>query len=199
MADLVNVHQVAPSPTGGDPKTFEFTTGKLAMSWSYPSQLFYRYNANLSWDWSLAPFPSGPGQPPRTTVVYNAWTMNAKSKHPEEAWSFLSFRAGPVAARADAELGWGIPLFKSLDPVYYQRILRDFPNKNIKPGIEATQYSQGWYSPHMQPGWAEAERKHVRPALDEVMIGKRTAADAVKEFKPPVDKLLKEGATKLTG
>src|SRR5262249_4905551 len=77
MADLVNVHKVAPAPSGGDAKTFGYATGKLAMQWSYPSQLTYRYNAKLAWDWTLAPEPQAGA--PRTTVDYNLWTMNAKS------------------------------------------------------------------------------------------------------------------------
>jgi hypothetical protein len=51
----------------------------------------------------------------------------------------------------------------------------------------------------MQPGWSEAERKFIKPSFDEVLLGKKTAAQAVKEFKPDVDKLLKEGAAKLKG
>ncbi|HEV8638481.1 MAG TPA: hypothetical protein VG370_30060 [Chloroflexota bacterium] len=198
MADLVNVHKVAPSPSGGDSKTFAYPTGKLAMYWSYPSQLTYRYNAKLAWDWTLAPEPQA-GPNPRTTVDYNLWTMNAKSKYLDESWALASFLAGPIATRVDTELGWGMPTFKSLEEAYYKRILKDYPNKNIKPGLEDLQYIKGWYDPHMQPGWSEAERKYIKPVFDEVLLGKKSAADAVKEFKPNVDKLLKEGAAKLKG
>jgi multiple sugar transport system substrate-binding protein len=197
MADLVNVHKVAPAPSGGDAKTFGYETGKLAMKWSYPSQLTYRYNAKLPWDWTLAPEPMAGA--PRTTIDYNLWTMNAKSKSLDQAWAFASFMAGPVAQRVDTELGWAMPAFKSLEEAYYKRILKDYPNKNIKPGLEDLQYTKGWYDPHMQPGWSEAERKYIKPALDEVALGKKTAAQAVREFKPDVDKLLKEGAAKLKG
>jgi multiple sugar transport system substrate-binding protein len=198
MADLVNVHKVAPAPSGGDAKTFGYPTGKLGMSWSYPSQLVYRYNAKLPWDWQVAPVPQATATP-HTTVLYNLWTMNAKSKNPDESWAYASFLAGPIATRVDAELGWGLPIFTSLDDAYYKRILKDFPNKNTKTGLENLQYSKGWYDPHMQPGWSEAERKYISPALDEVMLGTKTAAEAVKAFKPDVDKLLQVGAKKLTG
>ena len=198
MADLVNVHKAAPSPSGGDAKAFGYTTGKLGMAWSYPSQLTYRFNAKLTWDWQVAPVPQATATP-RTTVLHNLWTTNAKTKTPDEAWAFASFLAGPIATRIDTELGWGLPLFKSLDEAYYKRILKDYPNKNTKPGLENLQYSKGWYDPHMQPGWSEAERKFIKPAFDEVLLGKKTAAQAVKEFKPDVDKLLKEGAAKLKG
>jgi multiple sugar transport system substrate-binding protein len=197
MADLVNVHKVAPAPSGGDAKTFGYETGKLAMKWSYPSQLTYRYNAKLPWDWTLAPEPQAGA--PRTTVAYNLWTMNAKSKNVDDAWALASFLAGPVAQRVDTELGWAMPAFKSLEESYYKRILKDYPNKNIKPGLEDLQYVKGWYDPHMQPGWSEAERKYIKPVFDEVLLGKKTAAQAVKEFKPDVDKLLREGAAKLKG
>ena len=198
MADLINVHKVAPSPSGGDAKTFDLTTGKLAMKWSYVSQMLYKYNAKIAWDWNIAPQPQG-GPVPRTTLLYNLWTMNAKSKFQDESWALTSFLAGPVATKVDTELGWAMPAFKSLDDSYYKRILADFPKKNIKPGLESIQYAKGWYDPHMQPGWSEAERKFIKPAFDEVALGKKTAAQAVKEFKPDVDKLLKEGAAKLKG
>ena len=125
--------------------------------------------------------------------------MNAKSKNVDDAWALASFMAGPVAQRVDTELGWAMPAFKSLEEAYYKRILKDYPNKNIKPGLEDLQYIKGWYDPHMQPGWSEAERKYIKPVFDEVLLGKKTAAQAVKEFKPDVDKLLKEGAAKLKG
>ena len=111
MADLVNVHKVAPAPSGGDAKTFDYATGKLAMKWSYPSQLTYRYNSKLPWDWTLAPEPQAGA--PRTTVLYNLWTMNAKSKYQDESLALTSFLAGPVATRVDTELGWAMPAFKS--------------------------------------------------------------------------------------
>ena len=57
-----------------------------------------------------------------------------------------------------------MPAFKSLEEAYYKRILKDYPNKNIKPGLEDLQYIKGWYDPHMQPGWSEAERKYIKPA-----------------------------------
>jgi multiple sugar transport system substrate-binding protein len=198
MADLVNVHKVAPAPSGGDAKTFAYKTGKVGVMWSYPSQLTYRFRDKLPWDWQVAPEPQSTGTP-HTSIALNMWTLNAKSKNPDEAWLFGSFFAGPIATRVDAELGWGMPTFKSLDETYYKRILKDYPNKNTKPGIETLQFSKGWYDPHMQPKWAEAERKHITPVFDEVMLGKKSAADAVKEFKPQVDKLLKEGAAKLKG
>jgi multiple sugar transport system substrate-binding protein len=198
MSDLVNVHKAAPAPSGGDAKTFDIATGKLAMKWSYVSQMLYRYNAKLTWDWDIAPQPQGASSP-RTTILYNLWTMNAKSKHQDQSWALTSFLAGPVATKVDTELGWAMPAFKSLDGSYYKRILADFPKKNVTPGLESIQYAKGWYDPHMQPGWSEAERKFIKPSFDEVLLGKKTAAQAVKEFKPDVDKLLKEGAAKLKG
>ncbi|MBI2940182.1 MAG: hypothetical protein HYY04_07045, partial [Chloroflexi bacterium] len=199
MADLVNVHKVAPALAGGEAKTFDYPTGKLAIKWSYPSQLVYRANAKLPFDWDLAPEPPAVGVTPRTTTAFNAWTMNAKGKFPEEAWSYLAFLSGPIATRVDVELGWASPAFKSLAEAYYRRILAEYPKKNVKPGVEAFDHIKGWYDPHMQPGWAEAETKYINPALDEVMIGKTKAGDAVKAIKPQVDKLLKAGAEKLRG
>ena len=45
--------------------------------------------------------------------------------------------------------------------------------------------------------WPEEPTPDCGPVFDEVLLGKKTAAQAVKEFKPDVDKLLKDGAAKL--
>lgn len=199
MADLINVHKVAPASSGGESKTFDYTTGKLAMYWSYPSQLIYRYNAKLAWDWDVAPEPPGPGKAARTALAWNSWTMYAQGKHLDDAWNYLSFLSGPVATSVDVGYGWSMPAFKSLESSYYKRILADFPKKNTKPGNEAFDYSKDWYDPHMQPGWAEASQKYITPGLEAVMLGKKTAKQAVGEFKADVDKLLQAGAAKLNG
>ncbi|MGH2330705.1 ABC transporter substrate-binding protein [Thermoanaerobacter mathranii] len=90
-----------------------FQTGRLATitagRWSVPD---YR---KLKFDWDVAPIPTPTGE-----WTTNGWSgsvglaVNAKTKHPEEAYKLVEWFAGPNGQKRMTELGFSIPNFKSM-------------------------------------------------------------------------------------
>lgn len=61
---------------------------------------------NVQFDWDIVPMPHPEGVEANTTWgTANPIGINAKSKHPEEAWEFVKFIAGKEGAMAYAEAG----------------------------------------------------------------------------------------------
>lgn len=195
-ADLVWKHKVAASQAESQGGAFSFNNGKLAMYPSYVSQLSYHtQDVKDKFDWDQAPWPVKGNNPVKVMFWYSAWVMNAKTKYPDQAFQLLQFVSGPIGTVPGVELGWELPLFKSLDSRYNARIAK--LNKNIKPALDGFEHRITRHYYH-QPRWAEAWTKYISPALDDVFANKKTAADALKEITPKVNALLQEGA-KLMG
>lgn len=195
-ADLVWKHKVAASQAESAGGAFSYNNGKLAIFPHYVSQLSYHtQDVKDKFDWDQAPWPTKGSNPVKVMFWYSAWVMNAKGKHPDQAFQLLQFVAGPIGTIPGVELGWELPLFKSLDSKYNDRIAK--LNKNIKPAIDGFEHRITRHYYH-QPRWQEAWTKLISPALDDIFANKKSAADALKEITPKVNALLQEGA-KLMG
>ncbi len=195
-ADLVWKWKVAASQAEAQGGAFSYNNGKLAIFPHYVSQLSYHtQDVKDKFDWDQAPWPKQGNNPVKVMFWYSAWVMNAKSKHPDEAFQLLQFLAGPIGTIPGVELGWELPLFKSLDSRYNSRIAA--LNKNIKPAIDGFDHRITRHYYH-QPRWQEAWTKYIGPALDDIFARKKTAAEALREITPKVNALLEEGA-KLMG
>ncbi|HEV8637145.1 MAG TPA: extracellular solute-binding protein, partial [Chloroflexota bacterium] len=192
MADLRLKEKVAASAAEAQGGAFSFINGRLAMSWTFVSQLTYRTtDVKDKFNWDQAPWPHAPGQKPKVMFWYSAWALNAKGTKRDDAFEWLHFVSGPEGTVPGIELGWELPLFKDLDPQYNKRIAEW--KKNISPALEGLDVAITRHYYH-HPRWSEAWRTFINPALDEILVGKKTAAAAMKEIKPEVDKLFKEGA-----
>lgn len=195
-ADLVWKWKVAASQAESQGGAFSFNNGRLAIYPHYVSQLSYHtLDIKDKFDWDQAPWPTKGNNPVKVMFWYSAWVMNAKGKHPDQAFQLLQFVAGPIGTIPGVELGWELPLFKSLDARYNSRIAK--LNKNIKPAIDGFEHRIARHYYH-QPRWQEASTKYIGPALDDIFARKKTAAEALKEITPKVNALLEEGA-KLMG
>ena len=196
VADLVRKYKVAASSAESAAGAFSYNNGKLAMMPSYVSQLSYHTeDVKDKFDWDQAPFPKQGNNPVKVMFWYSAWVMNAKGKHPDEAFQLLQFVSGPIGTRPGVELGWELPLFTSLDSSYNKTIVG--LGKNIKPAIDGFAHRIQRHYYH-QPRWDEAWTKFIKPALDQIFSGKKTANAALNEITPQVNGLLQEGA-KLMG
>lgn len=195
-ADLVWKEKVAASQAESQGGAFSYNNGKLAIYPHYVSQLSYHtQDVKDKFDWDQAPWPTKGSNPVKVMFWYSAWTMNAKGKHLDQAFELLQFVAGPIGTIPGVELGWELPLFKSLDSRYNAEIAK--LNKNIKPAIDGFEHRIARHYYH-QPRWNEAWTKYISPALDDIFANKKKAADALKEITPKVNALLEEGA-KLMG
>lgn len=195
-ADLVWKYKVAASVAEAASGAFSYNNGKLAIYPHYVSQLSYHLqDIKDKFDWDQAPWPKQGNNPVKVMFWYSAWTMNAKGKHPDEAFQLLQFVAGPIGVTPGVETGWELPLFKSDDSKYNTALIK--AGKNVKPAIDGFEHriTRMYYK---QPRWQEAWTKYISPALDEIFANKKTASQALKEITPKVNALFEEGA-KLMG
>lgn len=108
-SDLRNRYHVAPTKSETGSATVEqlFMQGKLAMllsgRWFVPI-----YRRELTFNWDVAGFPSGK-EGSITACDASGWAISAKSKHPEEAWRFVSFLATRKSIEKFTQSGLIVP------------------------------------------------------------------------------------------
>jgi multiple sugar transport system substrate-binding protein len=190
-ADVRNVHKISPSSRAlksmNDGQMFE--TGRLAM------QIQGRYMVpayrKLNFDWDVAPLPTG-GE-------WSGWSASAgfgiysKTKHPDEAFKFAEFIAGPESNKIRSEAGLNMPVYKSMANSDV------FLNPDKKPEhsevyLEAANHQQAgpWtYVPNNK--WLDILNQN----LGKIWDGKKTTKELMDELKPKIDKALKEGNPEL--
>ena len=94
LADLRWKYHCAPTPSDGALAAFSFESGKLAMSWDW-SGMSPKYRKTVkSFDWDIAPVPSGP-KGDRCVVKGNQLAASALTRHPDLAWEFIKFMTSP--------------------------------------------------------------------------------------------------------
>lgn len=191
--DLTNTHKVVPDSRAlqsmNDGQMFE--AGKLATitggRWMVPT---YR---KLKFDWDVAPIPSNNGS------WTNGWSgsvglgVNAKSKHPEEAFKLVEFFAGIEGQTKMTELGFQIPNFKSMadDEVYTQPGQKPEHSEVFVKAGEGQQPGPWTYLPNGK--WLDTLNQN----LGKFWTGKESAVDYFTKLKPQIEKDLKEGNPEL--
>jgi len=120
LADLVNVHHVAPPATTADYHPGQarqtFATGRLAMI-TDGSWVFKQFQETANFRWGVAPLPEGPeGRVSITNGIGE--TISADSKNKEESWTALKYFAGEENHRFFAEAGNVVTSLKSMESVY---------------------------------------------------------------------------------
>ncbi len=89
--DLRNKHHFAPTDqeSGNARMTQLFATGKLAMfvygRWAVPG-----FRKKLTFDWDVAPFPTGPGGSVVDTDA-SGWAIAEATRKPDQAWKLVKF------------------------------------------------------------------------------------------------------------
>ena len=93
-----------------------------------------------------------------------------------------------------AELGWAYPIYTSLNPLYNKRIAEW--NKSVSVAIDTFDFANKWFPWLKNPNWREAGLAW-QAAMDEVLIGTKTCAEAMAEIKSDMDTILKDGVEKM--
>jgi multiple sugar transport system substrate-binding protein len=187
FADLANVHRVAPSPEerqalGVGSNDELFYQGKAGMISSAP--YFHNLRSRIKdfeWDVAVPPLRKR-----RATPLWpDSISVSAATKVPEASWRFLRHVVGPEGQKTITELGRGVPVLKSVasSPAFLQeqrdpksiRLYLDLPPNGV-----VTQYTTVW---------DDMERAN-REELEPVLLGKRSAKDAVEALAPRIDQLL---------
>ncbi len=182
LSDMVTVDKSVPNPDeaqeyGGDP----FAGGAAAMTpighWAVPGYLAAKLNMDV------APMPSGPAG--RATSVNSAGFVAAKDgKHPDAAWEFIKYALSDEAQKKLAELGFAIPVLKSVaeSPSY----LNPSAPINQKVFLDALAYAHTKPSFKGYDEWSTV----VGDGLVPVWTGEKTIDAALDEIVPGADAVL---------
>lgn len=190
LADLRNVHHVAPTPgEAGDIPLFE--TGKAAITWGNPEYVQVlservgppRENDNFLWDVCYFPMK----QQNANAVQGGSFSIGAKTAYPDRAWEFAKFyTSAPLLDSMVGKPSRGIPgrrsvaksLITDTNPEHQQLFLDavDLPSTSVF--IPAYQQSM------------DIKNKY----LDLVFLGEMTAAEAVKKIVEELNPVLESTA-----
>jgi multiple sugar transport system substrate-binding protein len=191
LADLRNVHHVAPTPgEAGDIPLFE--TGKAAITWGNPEavQTFAtrigppRKNDKFAWD--VCFFPNK--QQNANAVQGGSFSIGAKTKYSDQAWEFVKFyTSAPLLDSMVGKPSRGIPgrrsVAKSLitdqNPEHQQYFLDavDLPSTSVFiPAYQQTMDIKNKY-------------------LDQVFLGQMTAAEACPKIVAEMNPILEKTAS----
>jgi multiple sugar transport system permease protein len=114
LHDLDYKHHVAltASAAAGRDAQAEFSNGRLAMFAGYGRWLVPRFREMNKFRWDVVVLPKDKEQ--ATVIATVAYSVAAKSKHPQEAWELVKFLTGPQGQALNSELGLAIPALKSV-------------------------------------------------------------------------------------
>ena len=163
-----------------------FANGRIAMFlsgiWETPQFRNYKF------DWDTVMFPKNDKGVRAFGTGGTGYAILKSSKHKKEAWEVVKALTGPEGQRQFAQRGLAQPARISV--AQSDAFAGDgAAPKNKKMLNEAVQYAV--FSP-FHPKWREIEEKYIRPKLDLIFNGKKTAAEAAKEMAPEIDALLKQ-------
>ncbi|RKP48095.1 sugar ABC transporter substrate-binding protein [Cohnella endophytica] len=182
VADLVNVHHVAPSPVQSKnvPGTnVALQTKKVAMVIDGQWANFDLSNTNVNYD--VAPLPVM--KTPITTVVCGMFSVFKSTKHPQEAWGLVKALLDPEGTLELNQKGLWMPALKSWyeDPSLIEKWTAN--SKGRTPGYQDAVIDMMLGYSHQTPtGYVKNFNKImdiVNPALDKVWLGQQTAQQAM--------------------
>lgn len=186
MADLINVHKVAPSFVDmkqmGD-TTQLFLTGRVAMVMTNAARIPTFKDANFAWD--VAPLPAGPTGIRANSMGGAGYVMSSTSKHKKEAWEFLKFLCGREGQTIFASTGVAVPAYRCPETAAAFLADKTPAHKDVFP----KETEQGRLFPFFS-GWAEISTVLVDPTLDRVFIGETSAKTALNEIADKVQKMI---------
>ncbi|MFB9327960.1 ABC transporter substrate-binding protein [Paenibacillus aurantiacus] len=182
VADLINVHHVAPSPVQSKnvPGTnVALQTRKVAMVIDGQWANFDLSSTDVNYD--VAPLPVL--KEPVTTVVNGMFSIFKSTKHPQESWELVKALLDPEGTLELHHKGLWMPALKNWyqDETLIAKWTVD--SKGRKPGYRDAVINMALSHGHQTPtGYVKNFNKImdiVNPALDKVWLGQQTAEQAM--------------------
>ncbi len=188
-ADLSTLYEAMPTPTAftnfGMGADRMFADGRIAMFlsgiWETPQFRNYKF------EWDVVMFPKNDKGVRAFGTGGTGYAILKSSKHKKEAWEVVKALTGPEGQRQFAKRGLAQPARISVAKGNAFAEDGSVP-KNKKMLNEAVQHVV--FSP-FHSKWREIEEKYIRPKLDLIFSGKKTAAEAAKELAPEINAQLK--------
>lgn len=177
MQDIFQKEKVAtiPGVEGGVGET-EFIAGQAGMlpngRWMTPAM-----RENAKFDWGVVEMPKGPGGN-ATWLFWGPYVVSAKTKYPKEAWTVLKELTSPEVQGKIAALGTNIPSNKAQAGV--DAFLNSKPPADNQPFIAGAAYAQAEI-PLFTGNWDEIVNGQYQPAIDQIINGKMSVADATQQ------------------
>jgi len=182
IADLINVHHVAPSPVQAKniPATnVALQTKKVAMA--IDGQWVSAGLAQSKFHYNVGALPVM--KKPMTTVVCGMFSIFKSTKHPKEAWELMKALMDPDAAIDMITAGTWMPSYRDwyTDPALLAKWTEKLDSR--PSGYKDAVVNVLLNSSHQTPtGYVKNFNKImdvVNPALDKVWLGQQSAKDAM--------------------
>jgi multiple sugar transport system substrate-binding protein len=164
-----------------------FSTGRVAMVMTNAARIPTFMGAGFAWD--VAPLPAGPDGIRANTLGGAGYVKSATSEHPEAAWTFLKFLAGPEGQSIFASTGVAVPA-SFADPAVAATFVDACP-ETVSCDIFISETERGRLAP-MFPDWREIESTIVVPHLDLIYTGESSADDALAQMGAEVRRFMAE-------
>lgn len=187
-ADLINLYKVMPTPVAlsnmGMGVDLMFASGRLGMFlsgiWETPGL------RNYNFEWDIAMFPKNNQGIRAFGSGGSGYAILKSSKHKKEAWEVIQALTGAAGQTKLAERGLAQPsrVDVASGPSWAES---KEPPANKKMLNEAVKYVV--FSP-FHPLWREVEEKYLKPQLDLVFNGKKTAAEVAQQLTPQMNQIL---------
>ncbi len=177
MQDIFQKYKVAtiPGVEGGVGET-EFIAGQAGMlpngRWMTPAM-----RQNAKFNWAVVEMPTGPGGK-ATWLFWGPYVISAKTKYPNQAWTVVKELTSAEVQAKIAALGTNIPSNKAQAGV--DAFLNSKPPEDNLPFIAGAAYAQAEI-PLFTGNWDEIVNGQYQPAIDDIINGKATVADATKK------------------
>ncbi|MCD9025274.1 ABC transporter substrate-binding protein [Cohnella silvisoli] len=191
VADLINVHHVAPSPVQAKniPATnVALQTKKVAMAidgqWASTGLAQSKFHFNVG----VLPTMKAP----MTTVVCGMFSMFKSTQHPKEAWELMKALLDPEASIDMITAGTWMPSYKDwyTDPAMLAKWTENLDSRpsGYKDAIIDVLLNNSHQTP---TGYVKNFNKImdiVNPALDKVWLGQQTAQEAMDSIADKAQK-----------
>jgi multiple sugar transport system substrate-binding protein len=175
IADLINVHHVAPphalqSTLGmsnsnmlNDGRIAMMVEGSWAVAWTNPTTM-----DKIKLGMGALPKMKQPA----TYMQAHFHSIQAATKHPEEAWKFLRFMNTPFYQTINMKIGLWLPSQTALST---DQAMADWLTKGIHPD-NYKDFVKGYlpkygYTFRVPAGYTEAEANFINPAFDAIANG----------------------------
>jgi multiple sugar transport system substrate-binding protein len=190
LADLINVHHVAPSPTQskslpGGVNSLKTKKVAMLMDGNWMNLQF----GNSGMNYNVAPLPKL--KKPVTMVVSGMFTIFKDTEHPEEAWELLKSFVNTESVFELVRTGNWLPSMR--DWYTEPELLERWTNNEYHPsgyeGVLETMLNHSVPTPTAYVKNFNRMMELVTPALDKVWLDEQTAEEAMKSIADEVAKV----------
>ena len=170
VRDIYDAGLAVPFGEDGEPPWKAGTVGMFTNGrWATPGA---RADANFNWD--VVELPTGPGGTQGNWLFWGAYVVNAKTEHPDEAWTLVQALTDASTQGEISALGANIPSRTSDEAI--DAFLGFTPPENTQAFINALQDSPTAEGPLWAGDWPTFDTA-MNDAVTAVINGTRTIED----------------------